>query len=111
MRRKIDLGINEGTNLIFNIFCKSINYNYLCYKIKNAMTQIVVTLDKDADSKLLLKMIENMKGVLKASIKRETKHEDSEADAWISKMKSLSNSIDPSIIDMNDERSRYIMGK
>lgn len=75
------------------------------------MTQIVVTLDKDADSKLLRKMIENMKGVLKASIKRETKHEDSEADAWISKMKSLSNSIDPSIIDMNDERTRYIMGK
>lgn len=37
------------------------------------MPQIVVTLDKDADSKLLCKMIENMKGVLKASIKRETK--------------------------------------
>ena len=75
------------------------------------MTQIVVTLDKDADSKLLRRMIENMKGVLKASIKRETKSDDNKTEAWISKMRELSNSIDSSIIDKNDERTRYILRK
>ncbi|MDE7413274.1 MAG: hypothetical protein K2N05_05740 [Muribaculaceae bacterium] len=75
------------------------------------MTQIVVTLDKDADSKLLRRMIENMKGVLKASIKKEDKMDDEKTEAWISKMKALSNSIDSSIIDMNDERTKYIMEK
>ena len=72
------------------------------------MTQIVVTLDKDADSKLLRKMIENMKGVLKTSIKRETK--DKKED-WLDKLHSIKDAIDPSLIDMNDERTRYIMGK
>ncbi len=73
------------------------------------MTQIVVTLEKDADSKLLRRMIENMKGVLKASVKREEKVEKGVTEDWIRKMRELSNSIDPSMIDMNDERTRYIL--
>lgn len=75
------------------------------------MTQIVVTLEKDADSKLLRRMIENMKGVLKASVKREEKAEKGVTEDWIKKMRELSNSIDPSMIDMNDERTRYILRK
>ncbi|MDE5791379.1 MAG: hypothetical protein K2H96_09150 [Muribaculaceae bacterium] len=75
------------------------------------MTQIVVTLEKDADSKLLRRMIENMKGVLKASVKREEKAEKVVTEDWIRKMRELSNSIDPSMIDMNDERTRYILRK
>ena len=74
------------------------------------MTQILVTLEKDADSKLLRRMIENMKGVLKASVKKERKT-DEETEDWIKKMRKLSDSIDPSLIDMNDERTRYILRK
>lgn len=75
------------------------------------MTQIVVTLEKDADSKLLRRMIENMKGVLKASVKIEKKTDDEKTEEWIAKMRELSNSIDTSMIDMNDERTRYILRK
>ena len=56
----------------------------------------------------LFTWIENMKGVLKASIKRETK--DKKED-WLDKLHSIKDAIDPSLIDMNDERTRYIMGK
>lgn len=72
------------------------------------MTQIVVTLEKDADSKLLRRMIENMKGVLKASVKRVEK---AEKEGWMDKLHSIKETIDPSLIDMNDERTRYILRK
>lgn len=75
------------------------------------MTQIVVTLEKDADSKLLQRMIENMKGVLRTSVRKEKNNQDGKTEDWIKKMKELSNSIDPSLIDMSDERTRYIMSK
>lgn len=75
------------------------------------MTQILVTLEKDADSKFLRRMIENMKGVLKASIRREDKLNSKKTEDWIAKMRELSDSIDPSLIDMSDERTRYIMSK
>lgn len=80
------------------------------------MTQIVVTLEKGADSSLLQRMIENMKGVLKATIRaKESKKENEtiyeETQEWIDRMRNLSNSINLSMIDMDDERTRYIMLK
>ncbi len=75
------------------------------------MTQIVVTLEKDADSKFLRRMIENMKGVVKASVKREPKTEDKKTNEWLEKLHSIKDAIDPSLIDMTDERTRYIMSK
>lgn len=76
------------------------------------MTEIIVTLENDADINLLSKMIENMKGVLKASVRRNVhKGEKDSTEEWIKKMKQLSDSIDPSIVDMTDERTRYIMSK
>lgn len=75
-------------------------------------TEIIVTLENGADSTLLRKMIENMKGVLKASIHRENHMEKSkETEIWIHKMTELSQSIDSSIIDMSDEKTKYIMSK
>ena len=47
------------------------------------MTQIVVTLDNTADTSLLRKMIENMKGVIKTSVQSIKKTESDEADEWI----------------------------
>ena len=76
------------------------------------MTQIVVTLDKNADTSLLRRMIENMKGVLGTSIeKRNDTSSPSKPDAWLEKLHSIKQDIDPSLIDMNDERTRYIMSK
>lgn len=72
------------------------------------MTQIVVTLENGADSALLRRMIENMKGVLKTSVVYSPTDCSSE---WIEKMRKLRDSIDPSMIDMDDERTRYIMSK
>lgn len=80
--------------------------------ITAVMTEIIVTLENDADINLLSKMIENMKGVLKASVRRNVhKGEKDSTEEWIKKMKQLSDSIDPSIVDMTDERTRYIMSK
>lgn len=79
------------------------------------MTQIVVTLEKGADSSLLQRMIENMKGVLKATVraKEGTKEKESnkENQEWIDLLHSVKNKVDSSLIDMDDERTRYIMSK
>lgn len=75
------------------------------------MTQIVVTLENGADSSLLQRMIENMKGVLSVSVQTKSANRDKATDEWIRKMKSLSDNVDSSVIDMNDSRTRYIMSK
>ena len=83
---------------------------YICTHwifIAQIMTQILVTLENNADSKLIKNIIENIKGVLKTSL---WQHETNSKE-WIDKVKALSNSIDSSIIDWNDERTKYIMSK
>ncbi|MDE6022791.1 MAG: hypothetical protein K2G13_04735 [Muribaculaceae bacterium] len=75
------------------------------------MTQIVVTLENDADTTLLRRMIENMKGVMQTSIRSVKNKDIEEADAWMKKLHAIKRSIDPSMIDMSDERTRYIMSK
>lgn len=76
------------------------------------MTQIVVTLDKDADTNLLRRMIENMKGVLGTSIKKKDEaSSQSRSDAWLEKLHSIKRDVDTSLIDQDDERTRYIMSK
>ena len=69
------------------------------------MTQILVT--------LLQRMIENMKGVLKASVQSnvQSRNDGTDSKEWIRKMMELSNSIDTSVVDMDDERTRYLMSK
>lgn len=77
------------------------------------MTQILVTLENGADSTLLQRMIENMKGVLKASVQSnvQSRNDGTDSKEWIRKMMELSNSIDTSVVDMDDERTRYLMLK
>ncbi|MDE6324686.1 MAG: hypothetical protein K2M02_00785 [Duncaniella sp.] len=76
------------------------------------MTQIVVTLENGADSMFLQRMIENMKGVLRTSVQQHSTITSSNSrDEWINKMRELGKSVDSSVIDMNDERTRYIMSK
>ena len=76
------------------------------------MTQIVVTLENGANSTLLSRMIENMRGVLKVSVSQQsdlTLAEDRQD--WINKMKQFSDSFDSSVIDSDDERAQYILSK
>ena len=75
------------------------------------MTQILVTLDNNADPSLLRRMIENMKGVIATSVQTIKKSEHDEAEEWIRNLHDIKQMINPKLIDMNDERTRYIMSK
>ncbi len=95
------------------------------------MTQLTVTLEKGADSSLLRTLIENLRGVAKVTF-THTEHKvrnlntkggandkihdfskqtklSPETKKWLDEMNSLSASIDPDVIDMDDERTRYIL--
>lgn len=76
------------------------------------MTQILVTLDNEADVSLLLRMIENMKGVIHTKISRvKAEKELEKSDKWFEKLENMRNNFDASYIDMDDERTRYILSK
>ncbi len=76
------------------------------------MTQIVVTLENNADENFLRRMIENMKGVLKTSVKRSTVVTDKADDSnFMDSIHAIKNSIDHSVIDMSDPRTNYLMSK
>ena len=75
------------------------------------MTQILVTLDNTADPSLLRRMIENMKGVIATSVQSIKKSDNDDAEEWISNLHAIKRSINPDLIDMNDERTKYIMSK
>lgn len=76
------------------------------------MSQVIVTFENGADTSLLRKIIENLKGVLKVSspIQQNIEASDSTSE-WINKMKKLSNSVNSSMIDPSDERTQYILSK
>lgn len=73
------------------------------------MTQILVTIDNNADASLLRRMIENLKGVIATSVQSIKKTDD--AEEWISNLHDIKRKINPDLIDMNDERTKYIMSK
>lgn len=78
------------------------------------MTQMVVTIENGADTDFLRRMIQNMKGVLDVSLRNSRKKIYSNGmttDEWIDSMKDLSNSVDASVVDWNDERTRHIMSR
>ncbi|MDE5586685.1 MAG: hypothetical protein K2I92_10205 [Muribaculaceae bacterium] len=75
-------------------------------------TEIIVTLENGADSNLISHIIENIKGVVKTSIQKDYKIEkERRHEEWMRKINELSNRVDPSIIDLSDERTKYIMSK
>lgn len=78
------------------------------------MTQILVTLENGADSTFLRRMIENMKGVLRTSLENKSDTKSmSKQEKWLENLHNLKEDIKSSgiEIDMNDERTRYIMSK
>lgn len=78
------------------------------------MRELIVTLDNSADISLLQRMIENMKGVIRATVASASPKEFKQREdnkQWIDMLHSVKNEINTALIDMTDERTRYIMSK
>lgn len=87
------------------------------------MTQIIATLSKEADPNLIRQIFDNVKGVIATSITFKKEEENShdvfskesklspEKKDWLNKLNRLYNSVDRDAIDLNDERTQYILSK
>ena len=87
------------------------------------MTQITATLSKEADPNLIRQIFENVKGVIATSVTFNKEVENSndvlskerelsnEKKDWLNKLNRLYNNVDRETIDLNDERTRYILSK
>ena len=87
------------------------------------MTQITATLAKGADPNLIRKIFENVKGVISTSITFKNENGNSKDDLledskispekkqWLDKLNRLYNNVDRDAIDLNDERTQYILSK
>lgn len=75
------------------------------------MDKIIVTLEKGVDVGYMRALIENMKGVLRATVRKDMDEGQEEIEKWIKKMRELGSSIDSSIVDMSDPKTKYIMSK
>lgn len=77
------------------------------------MTQIIVTLEPGADTSFLKRAIDNMKGVFRTSVEENPKPltTDIKSNGWLEKLHQIKRDINPDVIDMNDERTRYLMSK
>ena len=53
-----------------------------------------------------------MKGVLRTSLQSSVKSQtEKDSDDWLETLHSIKKGIDPSLIDMSDDRTRYLMAK
>lgn len=75
------------------------------------MTQFVVTIENGADKSFLRRAIENMKGIINVSEQPPQSVASHGKSKWLEQLESMRNMMDPSLIDMTDERTRYIMSK
>lgn len=76
------------------------------------MTQIVVTLDNNADENFLRRMIENMKGVVKTSLTHsQARNQEKDNSHLLDSLHAIKRAVDPSVIDLSDPRTQYIMSK
>lgn len=70
------------------------------------MTQIIVTLENTADENFLRRMIENMKGVVKTSLKHSSSASTKEDNSqFMDSLHSIKNAIAPAVIDLSDPRT------
>ena len=87
------------------------------------MTQITATLAKEADPNLIRQIFENVKGVIATSITFKKDGENindisskesnlsPEKKDWLNKLDHLYNNVDRETMDLNDERTQYILSK
>ena len=80
------------------------------------MTQMTITLDLEdyAKPSEIRKILKKIKGVARVSTQNKTlssTKKQVDDKEWLSMIDKLQNSVNPSDIDWNDERTRYIMGE
>lgn len=87
------------------------------------MTQITATLSKDADPNLIRQIFENVKGVVATSVTFKKEGDNSNDNLtkeikispdkkdWLNKLNQLYNNVDRKALDLNDERTQYILSK
>ena len=80
------------------------------------MTQMTITLDLEdyAKPSEIRKLLKNIKGVARVSTQNKTlssTKKQVDDKEWLAMIDKLQNSVNPSDIDWNDERTRYIMGE
>lgn len=77
---------------------------------------MTITLDLEdyAKPSEIRKLLKNIKGVARVSTQNKTlssKKKQVDDKEWLEMIDKLQNSVNPSDIDWNDERTRYIMGE
>lgn len=77
------------------------------------MDQLIVTLKPGTDIKFMRKVLKTINSIDKVDIKpKDIKHANKKnIERKLRIINELHNSINPSIIDLDDERTRYIMSK
>ena len=80
------------------------------------MTQMTVTLDLEdyVNPSEIKKVLKNIKGVIKVSNKNKaisSRKQHKKDEDWLSMVDKLQNSVDTSVIDMDDEKTRYLMSR
>ena len=80
------------------------------------MTQMTITLDLEDNAKPseIRKLLKNIKGVARVSTQNKTlssTKKQIDDKEWLAMIDKLQNSVNPSDIDWNDERTKYIMGE
>lgn len=73
------------------------------------MNEMIIKFDNTVDLPLIKKMFENIKGVVEIKIKKIKDSNDRELKKQ--RLHSLIDSIDTSYIDLNDDRTQYILSK
>lgn len=78
------------------------------------MRQLTLTLSPQIDENALLKVLKNLNGVENIKISDPEKNEKTSSERVeeiINNLKQVRDSIDKSLIDFNDEKTKYILSK
>lgn len=78
------------------------------------MKQMVLTLSPEVDENLLIKILENIKGIWKITLEETDNSENSQieqTEAWLRNLREIRDSIDLKAIDMDDEKTKYLLAK
>lgn len=80
------------------------------------MAELIVEIENNVDTNFLRRIIENIKGVRNVSFNHATSLTSKQRltqpqKNWLQRMEALGGSIDWDIVDMSDEKTRYILSK
>lgn len=76
------------------------------------MRQLTLTLTKDADIDIINRILENIKGIKNISYSESFKKDNKrKAQNLINKIREIRDEIDLDKIDLDDERTKYLLSK